>query len=753
MIELNVSLASNGAAKLAGYEQMLRFGYTKNRGVYRLAVTASGEWEGLAVRCFWHVPGGKDPPSSLVVDGYVDVPAIVTAQPGSGCITFEGSDGTKTVTSADLRYRVAANSGTEDGTEPEPGTPAWQAFVNAVKESAASAEQSKTEALDAAERAGASAQKAEQALSDTITAKEDALKAIGDKQTAATQAVDTARDKALQQVEASTKAAQTAASEAATSAGNADQSAQEAADSLQELKDGIANGNFKGEKGDKGDTGPIGPVGPQGEQGPQGPTGATGVTGPQGEKGDTGPQGPKGETGPAVALDTTLTHEGEAADAKATGDAVGELKEDLDDCIRIANHTRLTPVFEKKGLFWSCNPDYKLCVLYANEYKEAKVYEVHKGKRYTVCGMSDGNNTSPLVIFSKTYPTVKGETSPYENFIAGSNSGKSVTTEKHISSPIDGYMLVTSSTVYGGYAIEESVRTIIDDRYGLYVSDGCYTTFSKIGNNTYLCRIFKNVYINQLFDFNGYYIGKFDEYGELYKYKDFGTFPSDVVGPIAIRENDWSAPTKFSGGSHGIEISGTNYPTAKQKALLVKCGNTTIDTDGYYIGQTEFVSKNILYIPMTITSNDLSSVKEGIEETRRYCIDDVLSVSVDYNMLTDIIADVLYGFQLLIYGMEKVTLPNNEVKVSVNQEQNYVFEKPENKYICTNESGDYCSVEMSTCGLGDFLKNNGESNTKYGYISVFKNPNKIYFQLINHGVQLATGKTLHWDVICNHRPH
>jgi hypothetical protein len=304
MIEQSVSLASNGVVKVPGYEQLVRFGYTKNRGVYRLAVTASGEWEGLTIRAFWHVPDGKDPASSLVVDGYVAVPASVTAQPGNGCVTFEGSDGTRTMTSADLRYRVAANSGTEDGTEPEPGTPAWQQLVDAVHTDATAAEQAKTDAQTAAQQAGASAQKAGNALSDTITAKEDALKA--------------------------TKDAQTAASEAATSAGNASQSAQEAADSLQALKDGIANGNFKGEKGEKGDTGPIGPVGPQGETGPQGPTGATGATGPQGEtgpQGKQGPQGPKGETGPAVALDATLTHEGKAADAKATGDAISAVKD------------------------------------------------------------------------------------------------------------------------------------------------------------------------------------------------------------------------------------------------------------------------------------------------------------------------------------------------------------------------------------------------------------------------------------------
>ena len=252
MIEFPITLTSGGSVCMPGYVFALALGYTKNLGVYRLHVDATGEWEGLTIRCFWHVPDGKDPSSSLVVDGYVDVPASVTAQPGSGCVTFEGSDGAKTVTSADLRYRVSANSGTEDGTEPEPGTPAWQQLVDAVHTDATAAEQAKAEAQTAAEQAGASAKKAGQALSDTITAKEDALKAIGDKQTAATQAVDTARDEALQQVETSTQAAQTAASEAVTSAGSASQSAQEAAGSLQELKNGIASGDFKGEPGNDG---------------------------------------------------------------------------------------------------------------------------------------------------------------------------------------------------------------------------------------------------------------------------------------------------------------------------------------------------------------------------------------------------------------------------------------------------------------------------------------------------------------------
>lgn len=314
MIEQSVSLTSNGSVQVPGYEHLARFGYTKNRGVYRLHVDATGEWEGLTIRAFWHVPDGKDPASSLVVDGYVDVPASVTAQPGNGCITFEGSNGTKTVTSADLRYRVSANSGTEDGTTPEPGTPAWQQLVDAVHTDATAAKQAKTDAQTAAQQAGASAQKAGQALSDTINAKEDALKAISDKQTTATQAVDAARDKALQQVEASTETAQTAASEAATSAGNADQSAQQAAGSLQELKEGIASGNFKGEPG----TSPTVTV--------QDIAGGHRIV----ITDSTGTSSVDVMDGKDATVDATLSQSGKAADAKVTGDALAR-KAVIDD--------------------------------------------------------------------------------------------------------------------------------------------------------------------------------------------------------------------------------------------------------------------------------------------------------------------------------------------------------------------------------------------------------------------------------------
>lgn len=95
----------------------------------------------------------------------------------------------------------------------------------------------------------------------------------------------------------------------------------------------------KGEKGEPGQKGEQGPQGPAGVAGPKGDPGIQGPSGQKGDKGDVGPQGPAGvaatdeqvkqavdsymkENPVNITVDPTLTKEGQAADAKATGDKI-----------------------------------------------------------------------------------------------------------------------------------------------------------------------------------------------------------------------------------------------------------------------------------------------------------------------------------------------------------------------------------------------------------------------------------------------
>lgn len=125
MNEMTIRLERNGAAAVPGGQLLL--GYAGNRGNYRLRIEQRGEWKGLTVCAHWHTPGTSA--ATLVESGFLTVPAAVTAVPGTGCITFEGTDGSRTVTSADVRCKVCANSGTAEGTMPAPATPAWEALV------------------------------------------------------------------------------------------------------------------------------------------------------------------------------------------------------------------------------------------------------------------------------------------------------------------------------------------------------------------------------------------------------------------------------------------------------------------------------------------------------------------------------------------------------------------------------------------------------------------------------------------------
>ena len=129
MIERQLTLCANGRAALSGYAVGLQLGYAQNAGIYRLRVTLADEWDGLTVRAFWHLPGQDKPLTTLLEENSIAVPALVTALGGQGTVTFEGSDGSRTVASASIPYTVLSNAGTRDPDFPEPGTPAWQQFL------------------------------------------------------------------------------------------------------------------------------------------------------------------------------------------------------------------------------------------------------------------------------------------------------------------------------------------------------------------------------------------------------------------------------------------------------------------------------------------------------------------------------------------------------------------------------------------------------------------------------------------------
>lgn len=119
-------------------------------------------------------------------------------------------------------------------------------------------------------------------------------------------------------------------------AGRAESAADNAAKTLKKLEEGIASGDFRGEKGEKGE---------KGDRGEVGQTGPQGLTGPVGPKGDPGPQGPRGEAGPAgdttaadaaaeaakqAAQEAQKAAETSAGSAAQAAESVGGLADDLE---------------------------------------------------------------------------------------------------------------------------------------------------------------------------------------------------------------------------------------------------------------------------------------------------------------------------------------------------------------------------------------------------------------------------------------
>ena len=275
MVDVELLLSDNGGVRIypTEWHNTIYFGYQKNANIYRLHIVRSKVWQNLTVRAFFHTANKQDPPAQLFVGDYVNVAALITATTVGGVITIEGTDGMKALTTADIPYVVSENSGIEDGTTPEPASPAW---VQLVAEINAEAEEAKA----AAKIANESAIKAQSALNDLLQGIRDG-DFIGLPGPAGPQGPQGVQGPAGPQGPQGEVGPQGPQGPRGTQGVNGPQGIQ----------------GPKGDPGPKGDVGPQGEVGPVGPRGLQGETGPQGPQGPQGPKGDPGPQGPQGASG------------------------------------------------------------------------------------------------------------------------------------------------------------------------------------------------------------------------------------------------------------------------------------------------------------------------------------------------------------------------------------------------------------------------------------------------------------------------
>ena len=98
-------------------------------------------------------------------------------------------------------------------------------------------------------------------------------------------------------------------------AGRAESAADNAAKTLKKLEDGIASGDFRGEKGEQGEKGDPGPQGPQGEAGPAGDTTAADAA---------------AEAAKKAAQEAQKAAEASAGSAAQAAESVGGLADDLE---------------------------------------------------------------------------------------------------------------------------------------------------------------------------------------------------------------------------------------------------------------------------------------------------------------------------------------------------------------------------------------------------------------------------------------
>lgn len=306
----------------------LSLGTFDSYGIEQLHVTADDSWDGLDILAVFHAPDGTATKVVVGADGMLAVPPEATAkQAGVGRIVFVGlAENVQRIT-VDMGYNIKTHSDIEGD---NPGVPTPN-VVQQILQAALNAEQNSAEAKSVAEGL----------RNDAASGKFDGKDgAKGDKgETGTTPQLKIGEDN-LWQVSYDNGATWVSLGVKATG---------EAGKDGEDGKNGLTphigeNGNWwvgdtdtgVSAKGDRGDTGAKGADGvsptasvTQTDNGAEFTvTDASGTTTAMIRNGTDGRDGAPGAPGKDAIVDATLTQDGQAADAKVTGEKIGELKED-----------------------------------------------------------------------------------------------------------------------------------------------------------------------------------------------------------------------------------------------------------------------------------------------------------------------------------------------------------------------------------------------------------------------------------------
>lgn len=299
----------------------LSLGTFDSYGIEQLHVTLDDTWSGLAVTATFNPPKGEPVEIRVPENGLIDVPAEATANDGTGAIVYCGvANGVQLITKTQ-GYNVITH-GNVGGTEPFNPS---ESLATQVLQAALNAEKNSAEAKDVADGLRNDAD------SGKFNGKDGAK---GDKgETGTTPQLKIGEDN-LWHVSYDNGATWVSLGVKATGAAGKDG------------EDGLTphigeNGNWwvgntdtgVSAKGDKGDTGAKGADGvsptasvTQTDDGAKFTvTDASGTTTAMIKNGTDGKDGAPGKD---AVVDATLTQDGQAADAKVTGEKIGELKED-----------------------------------------------------------------------------------------------------------------------------------------------------------------------------------------------------------------------------------------------------------------------------------------------------------------------------------------------------------------------------------------------------------------------------------------